>query len=169
MKTRMRSIPLTLLSGCLLAGSLTSPTMATGVNPPSLLESAASGGQTTLSAPAATAEKAKTDGVKAAPVRKAHRPRTERDYLGKWIGVEGTLLEVGRGTNGKLVVVNFWSLDAPDRGSFDAEVVPEGLRWTRKGTTVVGRPTNGAGTGLKWLDGKRDCLTVAKGEGYCRD
>jgi hypothetical protein len=29
--------------------------------------------------------------------------------------------------------------------------------------------TDGARTGMKWLADKRDCLTVAFGEGYCRD
>ncbi len=119
---------------------------------------------------AADPENADAPGATAArSSRQPRRPRTERDYLGKWIGVEGLLLDVGRGTNGKLVVVNFWSLDESDRGSFDAEVVAEGLRWTRKGEIVMARPTDGAATGLKWLDGRKDCLTVARGEGYCRD
>ena len=100
---------------------------------------------------------------------KSRRPRTERDYIGKWIGVEGLVLDVARGTNGKLVLFNVWSLEQADQGSFDAEVVPEGLRWARRGETVVARPSNGAATGLRWLDGKKNCLTVTQGEGYCRD
>jgi hypothetical protein len=31
------------------------------------------------------------------------------------------------------------------------------------------RATNGNGTGMKWLVGKADCLTVRVGEGYCKD
>jgi len=31
------------------------------------------------------------------------------------------------------------------------------------------RPTNGDETGMKWLAGKKNCLTVRPGEGYCRD
>ena len=30
-------------------------------------------------------------------------------------------------------------------------------------------PTDGDATGLKYLAGKKDCLTVEPGEGYCRD
>jgi hypothetical protein len=30
------------------------------------------------------------------------------------------------------------------------------------------RATDGAGTGMKWLADKTDCLVVAPGEGFCR-
>ncbi len=159
-----------LLFGCGMAAGTACHAMDARPQVPSTAGHApAVAGATTPIAAADPDEASATGAAAARSSRRPHRPRTERDYLGKWIGVEGLLLDVGRGTNGKLVVVNFWSLDEADRGSFDAEVVPQGLRWTRKGDTVVARPTDGTATGLKWLDGKKDCLTVVKGEGYCRD
>jgi hypothetical protein len=43
------------------------------------------------------------------------------------------------------------------------------ISFLRGGETRTLRPTDGAATGLKYLAGKTDCLTVAPGEGYCRD
>ncbi len=163
----MKSTLINILLGCAMAGAIASQPMAAGLPSPSALANGP--GAEAPPAPAQTA----SPPPKAAASRHSgnvRRPKTERDYIGKWIGVEGLLLHVARGTNGKLVVYNIWSTDEHgDQGSFDAEVVPQGLRWTRQGTTVVGRPSNGAATGLKWLDGRKDCLTVAQGEGYCRD
>jgi hypothetical protein len=96
-------------------------------------------------------------------------PRAEADYVGRWVGVEGLILTVSRKPGGGLSVDNAWSLDAGDRGTFDATAAPEGLRFTRNGETVTARPSNGNATGLKWLMGKKDCLTVRPSEGYCRD
>jgi hypothetical protein len=45
----------------------------------------------------------------------------------------------------------------------------EGIAFERDGQTLVLREGDGAATGLKWLDGKENCLVVAEGEGYCRD
>ncbi len=115
---------------------------------------------------AAAGDDQPTEGRRRQPRR---RTGSERDYIGAWIGVEGTLLHVERGPDGKLFVVNFWSLEEADRGTFDAEVAADGLRWTRNGEPVVARFGSGAETGLKWLDGKKRCLVVTEGEGYCRD
>jgi hypothetical protein len=39
----------------------------------------------------------------------------------------------------------------------------------RDGTTETIRATDGAGTGMKWLANKTDCLVVTVGsEGFCR-
>ncbi len=64
-----------------------------------------------------------------------------------------------------------WDLD--HKGAFDADAVGEpaapGLVFTREGKEMTLRQTDGDATGLKYLAGKRNCLTVAPGEGYCRD
>jgi len=43
------------------------------------------------------------------------------------------------------------------------------VEFERDGIKESLRPTDGNTTGMKWLAGKADCLTVKTGEGYCRD
>lgn len=93
--------------------------------------------------------------------------KVEADYIGKWIGPEGLVLEVTAKPGGGVTIANQWTLD--DKGSFEGSVTNEGLRWMRGGEAVTAAPSDGDATGLKWLAGKKDCLTVKPGEGYCRD
>ena len=51
----------------------------------------------------------------------------------------------------------------------DGSVTAEGLRFMRNGVAETAVPSDGDATGLKYLAGKQDCLTVKPGEGYCRD
>lgn len=88
-------------------------------------------------------------------------------YLGNWTGAEGMVLEVQAKLGGGVSIRNRWDLD--NEGNFDGTVTPQGLRWTRRGDTVTAVAGDGAATGLKDLAGKRHCLTVKPGEGYCRD
>lgn len=93
--------------------------------------------------------------------------KVEADYIGKWVGPEGLVLEVKAKPGGGVTIVNQWSLD--DKGSFEGSVTAEGLRFMRKGEAVTATPSDGDATGMKWLAGKKDCLTVTVGsEGYCR-
>ncbi|WP_375270564.1 hypothetical protein [Sphingomonas sp.] len=94
--------------------------------------------------------------------------KTARDYAGRWIGVEGTMLTV-KPTGAATVDLDMrWGLDADMAGTYPATVTPDGLRFTRGGETLLLRPSDGDATGLKWLAGKKNCLTVKPGEGYCR-
>lgn len=93
--------------------------------------------------------------------------KAETDYVGKWTGVEGMMLAVARKPGGGVRIENQWDLD--HKGSFDGAVTAAGLRWTRAGETVTAVAGDGDATGLKYLAGKKDCLTVKPGEGYCRD
>ncbi|MBB6506585.1 hypothetical protein F4693_003590 [Sphingomonas endophytica] len=90
----------------------------------------------------------------------------EERYLGRWIGVEGTFLDVTRREAGGVTLDMQWDLD--HRGTFDGSVAAEGLRFMRNGIAETAVPGNGDATGLKWLAGKKDCLIVKSGEGYCR-
>lgn len=93
---------------------------------------------------------------------------TARTYSGRWIGVEGMYLDVTP-TGPTTATLNMrWGLDADMEGRFPATVTRDGLRFTRNGETLLLRPSDGDATGLKWLAGKKDCLTVATDEGYCR-
>lgn len=94
--------------------------------------------------------------------------RVEADYVGKWIGPEGLVLDVKAKPGGGVTIINQWTLD--DEGTFEGSVTAEGLRFTRNGETVTASPSDGDATGMKWLAGKKNCLTVKVGsEGYCRD
>ena len=44
-----------------------------------------------------------------------------------------------------------------------------GIAFTRPDGKQLLRASDGDATGLKWLAGKKDCLKVKDGEGYCRD
>lgn len=97
----------------------------------------------------------------------AQAAKVEADYVGKWVGPEGLVLEVKPKAGGGVTIVNQWTLD--DKGTFDGSVTAEGLRFMRGGEAVTAVASDGDATGMKWLAGKKDCLTVKPGEGYCRD
>ncbi|MEH3040542.1 MAG: hypothetical protein PGN21_10825 [Sphingomonas paucimobilis] len=88
-------------------------------------------------------------------------------YLGRWIGVEGTYLNVTDPAQGEVKLEMQYDLD--NKGSYTGTITPEGIRFKRGAETLLLRPSDGDATGLKWLAGKKDCLTVKSGEGYCRD
>jgi len=87
-------------------------------------------------------------------------------YLGRWIGVEGMYLVVTDPAQGDVKLEMQYDLD--NKGNFVGTVTPEGIRFERGGEQLLLRPSDGDATGLKWLAGKQDCLTVKPGEGYCR-
>lgn len=90
------------------------------------------------------------------------------DYLGRWTGVEGMFLDVKPGGQpGAYRLTMQYDLD--HRTTVDARLDGETLAFTRDGKLLTLRPTDGAATGLKYLVGKKNCLTVKEGEGYCRD
>lgn len=84
--------------------------------------------------------------------------------LGRWNGPEGTFLLVeGEGANVALTVQN---LDGPRR--FEGKAAGGVITFQRDGKTLTIRPTSGAGTGMKWLAERKDCVVIEAGEGYCR-
>ena len=91
-------------------------------------------------------------------------PLTDK-WLGKWIGPEGTFLQLVGG-NGKYEVT-IQNLDGPR--IFQGNAAGNHIEFERDGLKESLRATNGAETGMKWLSEKSNCLTVRAGEGYCRD
>ncbi len=85
--------------------------------------------------------------------------------LGRWSGPEGTFLLLA-GEEGKYVVT-IQNLDGPR--TFDGKGVGDTVEFVRDGKTMTIRPTNGAGTGMKWLAKRKDCVVIEPGEGFCRD
>ena len=95
-----------------------------------------------------------------------------KDWTGRWTGVEGMVLDIAPGSAaGRYRLTMQWDLD--HRGTFDGILIsgPEedAMLFRREGRLMMLRPTIGEATGLKYLAGKTDCLTVKSGEGYCRD
>lgn len=91
-----------------------------------------------------------------------------RSYVGRWTGVEGMFLDVqpaDRPDRYRLTM----QYDLDHRQTVVAKLAAQSLVFERDGAQLSLRPTDGVATGLKYLAGKQDCLTVAPGEGYCRD
>lgn len=85
-------------------------------------------------------------------------------WLGQWTGPEGTFLKLEGGAGQYTITIQ--NLDGPQTYKGSAE--GSGIRFERSGVTEHIRATDGAGTGMKWLSDKSDCLTIRAGEGYCR-
>lgn len=85
--------------------------------------------------------------------------------LGRWNGPEGSFLLL-EGEGGKYLVT-VQNLDGPR--TFDGKGAGGSIEFMRDGKLATIRPTNGAGTGMKWLAERKDCIVIEPGEGYCRD
>jgi hypothetical protein len=92
-------------------------------------------------------------------------PDSPGTWLGRWNGPEGTYLAITR--EGAEFYLEIANLDGPQ--TYQAEPFGDELQFRRDGAVETIRVTDGAGTGMKWLADKRLCLTVHRGEGYCRD
>ncbi|MFV0623035.1 hypothetical protein ACBY01_03350 [Sphingomonas sp. ac-8] len=91
-------------------------------------------------------------------------------WIGRWRGVEGLNLDIAADAAhgpGHYTLTMQYTLD--DKGSFAGVADGDTIRFTRPDGAQTLRATDGDATGLKWLAGKDDCLTVKPGEGYCRD
>jgi hypothetical protein len=93
----------------------------------------------------------------------ANRPTDA--WLGQWIGPEGTYLRLS--SNGEKYVVKIQSLDGP--ATYEGVASGERIQFERQGKTEFIRSGSGEETGMKWLLGKKNCLIIKTGEGFCRD
>lgn len=97
----------------------------------------------------------------------ANRPTDK--WLGKWIGVEGLVLDIKRAPTAADgdYALSVTLLDGTSEylGTADGQVI----RFERDGKPATIRAATGDQTGLKYLAGKKDCLMIAEGEGFCRD
>jgi hypothetical protein len=110
-------------------------------------------------APAAKSEDAAT------VAEKKPAPATDA-WLGAWTGVEGTMLKIDAGSAPGVYAITETTLDGPVSftGTADGDVI----RFERAGAAETIRAGDGAATGLKYLEGKTDCLVIKSGEGFCR-
>jgi hypothetical protein len=99
-----------------------------------------------------------------APARGPAPADVPRQWLGKWLGPEGTYLEIA--ADGQNYQVTIRNLDGPR--TFPGAPAGDHITFQRDGITESIRPGTGKETGMKWLVDKTDCLVVKPGEGYCR-
>jgi hypothetical protein len=88
-------------------------------------------------------------------------------WAGKWIGPEGMYVDVKPLGKGQFLLKMQSDLDT--KGTYTGSAEEHGIRFTRNGEALRLYRTNGNETGLKYLAGKKECLMVKSGEGYCRD
>ena len=99
------------------------------------------------------------------PVVKPPATSVVDTWQGTWNGPEGTYLKLTAMPDyGYEIVIK--DLDA--ERSFEGIGSVDQIHFTRDGQHETLRATDGAGTGMKWLVDKSECLTVKPGEGYCR-
>lgn len=85
-------------------------------------------------------------------------------WLGKWTGVEGTFLKLAGGDG--IYEITIQNLDG--LSTYQGKAAGKEIVFERNEEAVSIHATDGDGTGMKWLSGKSNCLTVVVGEGYCR-
>jgi hypothetical protein len=93
------------------------------------------------------------------------KPELTDSWVGRWNGPEGTYLDIA-GANGAYEIT-VKDLDAPR--TFAGAAAGNRIEFRRDGATESIGATNGDETGMKWLAGKTNCLTIKAGEGFCRD
>ena len=97
----------------------------------------------------------------------ATAPHRFASWAGKWTGVEGMYATITPGEPGKYKLEMQSDLDT--KGTYDGEDSEHGIKFKRGGEELSLRRGSGDETGLKYLAGKKECLIVKDGEGYCRD
>lgn len=90
---------------------------------------------------------------------------TASRWVGRWNGPEGTYLQIAVGSDAYEITIK----DLDRARIFQGELMGDHIEFQRDGTKEFLRPSSGEATGMKWLAGKVDCLTIRWGEGYCRD
>lgn len=85
---------------------------------------------------------------------------------GKWPGVEGTSLNVAK--NGEKYKVEVTGLDKKTE-TFEGTAKGDTIEFKRKDKVETIKAATAEETGMKWLQGEKNCVVITKGsEGYCR-
>ncbi|WOF45407.1 hypothetical protein KNJ79_11895 [Sphingopyxis indica] len=121
---------------------------------------------TTAEVPAAEAPTGMTPPVDA-EANPATAPHRFASWAGKWTGVEGMYVTITPTEPGHYTLEMQSDLDT--KGSYEGRDSEHGIRFRRGGEELSLHRGNGDETGLKYLAGKKECLIVKTGEGYCRD
>jgi len=86
-------------------------------------------------------------------------------WIGRWKGPEATFLEISGGKGSYEIEI----MDLDRARTFHGATAGDHIEFQRDGTNESLKPSSGDATGMKWLAGKIDCLTIKAGEGFCRD
>jgi hypothetical protein len=97
----------------------------------------------------------------------ATAPHRFASWAGKWTGVEGMYVTITTAEPGKYKLEMQSDLDT--KGSYDGNDSEHGIKFKRGAEDLSLHRGSGDETGLKYLAGKKECLIVKDGEGYCRD
>ena len=97
----------------------------------------------------------------------ATAPHRFASWAGKWTGVEGMYATITPTEPGKYKLEMQSDLDT--KGTYDGQDSEHGIQFKRGTEQLSLHRGNGDETGLKYLAGKKECLIVKTGEGYCRD
>lgn len=109
-----------------------------------------------------------TGGPETAPVEDpATAPHRFASWAGKWTGVEGMYVTITTAEPGKYKLEMQSDLDT--KGAYDGNDSEHGIKFKRGAEELSLHRGSGDETGLKYLAGKKECLIVKDGEGYCRD
>jgi len=88
-------------------------------------------------------------------------------WIGKWMGVEGLMLDIQPAGEHGHYLLSVTLLDGTN--SYEGTAEGDMIRFIRNGRPESIRAATGDETGLKWLAGKQNCLMIQQGEGFCRD
>lgn len=102
-----------------------------------------------------------------APADNSAAPLPTDAWIGKWIGVEGLVLDIQSAGERGHYILSVTLLDGTK--SYDGTADGDLIRFTRNGRPESVRAATGDQTGLKWLAGKQNCLMIQQGEGFCRE
>src|SRR3546814_1925851 len=94
-------------------------------------------------------------------------PHRFASWAGKWTGVEGLYVTITP-TEPEHYKLEMQS-DLDTKGTYEGHDSEHGIQFERGGKPFTLYRANGDDAGLKYLAGKKECLKVQDGEGYCRD
>lgn len=99
------------------------------------------------------------------PVASALPAEAYAHWLGRWLGPEGTYLELSINASNVQVLIR----DLDGAAVYPGQAQSDGIVFVRAGRLERLHPGDGQATGMKWLLQKHNCLVIRSGEGYCRD
>ncbi len=88
------------------------------------------------------------------------------EWAGKWIGPEGMYVQITSTAAGAYNLEMQSDLDT--KGTYNGQDAEGGIKFARGGERLLLRAATGDETGLTDLAGKKNCLMVKSGEGYCK-
>ncbi len=89
------------------------------------------------------------------------------NWSGRWVGVEGLFAQITPTISGQYNLKIQSDLDTlRDYKGYDSE---HGIKFEKDGKTQSLTRVTGNEIGLKYLAGKKECLMIKSGEGFCRD